>query len=76
MKLKLNDIDIRLLERIANITGCETGIEPDGYIDVDILLATMDELEDSYRTLEENYDNYREFVKDNYKQKSLAESYM
>lgn len=59
VKVRLNDTDINLLERVSDITGTETGIDEDGWIDVDLILNTLDELEDKYDDLEENYDNLR-----------------
>lgn len=58
VKVRLNDSDINLLERISDITGTATGIDEDGWIEVDLILEQLDELEDKYDDLEEEYDNY------------------
>ena len=75
-KIRLNDANIRLLERISDITGVETGIDKDGWIDVDYLFSALDDLEDCYEDLDDKFRDYIQDVDDNFKRKSLKESYM
>lgn len=76
MKIELKDRDITLLERIGEKTGTDYLWDTkDGYIDIEYLWNALSDLEDKYLKQEEDYMNYRDFVKDNYKQKTLEESY-
>lgn len=59
IKIRLNDADINLLERVSDITGTATGIDEDGWIDVDLILEQLDELEDKYADLYEDYRDLR-----------------
>ena len=75
IKVRLNDVNISLLERVSNITGTETGIDEDGWIEVDFILSALDELQDKYSELEDHYEDFKQDVKDNFKRKSLKESF-
>ena len=75
LKIRLNDIDIRLLERVSDITGTETGLDKDGWINIDYILATLDDLQDAYSDLEERFSDYVQDVDDNFRRKTLKESY-
>ena len=67
MKILLNDIDYRLIERVCEAIGEKINIDMDGYIEVDDILAILDSLEDTYKDLEMEYEEYKENVKENYK---------
>ena len=76
MKIQLQDWQVDLLERIGKKTGYEYLDEAkDNYLDVYYLWNALSDLESKYLDKEEEYERYREFVKDNYKQKTLEESY-
>lgn len=76
MKIELKERDISLLDRIGEKTGYDyLGVAKDGYLDIDYLWEALSNLEDKYLEKEESYENYREYVKDNYKQKTLEETY-
>ena len=75
IKVRLSDVNISLLERVSNITGTETGIDEDGWIDVDFILSALDELQDKYDDLEDHYEDFKQDVKDNFKRKTLKESF-
>ena len=75
IKVRLNDVDIRLLERVSDITGTETGIDRDGYIDLDLILSALDDLQDCYSDLEQRFSDYVQDVDDNFRRKTLKESY-
>lgn len=75
VKVRLNDVNISLFERVSNITGTETGIDKDGWIDVDTILSALDELTDKYDDLGDKLNDFKQDVNDNFKRKSLKESY-
>jgi hypothetical protein len=76
MKIELQDWQVDLLERIGEKTGYGYLDEAkDNYLDIYYLWNALSDLESKYLDKEESYENYREFVKDNYKQKTLEESY-
>ena len=67
MKIQLTEIDRRLLERISKIINEDAGIDEDNWVEIDTLLSILDSLEDSYKDLEFEYEEYKEKVLDNYK---------
>lgn len=67
MKIQLSDIDRRVLERVSKIINEDPGVDDSNWIEVDTLLAILDSLEDSYKELEYEFDDYKENVKENYK---------
>lgn len=75
MKIQLSEVDQRVIERVCNIILEETGIDNEGWIEVDDLLAILDSLEDSYKDLEDEYNEYKENVKDNYKPVGAGDNY-
>lgn len=76
MKIELNDKDRYLFERVSDVTGYSyLDYSDDGYIDIDFYKDALSDLWSKYFDLKESYDNYKEFVKDNYKQKTLEETY-
>lgn len=60
MKYKLSENDISMLERVSDKTGVSTGIEDEEWIEVDLLLETISELEDLYDDAMEDIDDYKE----------------
>lgn len=75
MKIQLSEIDQRVIERVCNIILEDTGIDNEGWIEVDDLLAILDSLEDSYKDLEDEYNEYKENIKDNYKPIGEGDNY-
>ena len=67
MKILLSDIDYRLIERVCKTLNEKTGIDMDGYIEVDTILSILDDLEDSYSDLKGTFEEYKEMIKENYK---------
>lgn len=63
MKYQLSDVDINMLERVCKKIRVSTGIDDDGYIEIDNLLGIIEELEDKYDEAEEDIEDY----KDNYR---------
>ena len=62
-KVQLSDVDRRLIERIDKLTNYHTDIDEDGYIDVSLILACLDDLETEYHRLDSEYDGFRESSK-------------
>lgn len=75
VKVQLSDVDRRILERVSDITGEDTGVDDYNWVEVDTLLAILDSLEDCYIDLKERYDDYHEKVKDNYKPIGEGDNY-
>lgn len=67
VKAQISDVDRRLLERISNITNEDPGVDDYNWVEVDTLLATLDSFEDKYNEIKNDYEEYKEKVKDNYK---------
>ena len=67
MKIQLTEIDRRLLERISEIINEDAGIDEDNWVEIDTLLAILDTLEDCYKDLKYEFDEYKVNVLDNYK---------
>lgn len=66
MKIQLNDIDRRLIERICEKTGYTTGIDEDGWVEVDTLLAHLDELDNEFIRIEERIEKLEETIRENH----------
>lgn len=60
MKYQLSDADIHMLERVSEKTGVATGIEDEEWIEVDLLLETISELENLYDDAMEDIEDYKE----------------
>jgi len=75
MKIQLSEIDQRVIERVCKIILESPGIDEEGWIEVEDLLAILDSLEDSYRDLEDEYNEYKENIKDNYKPIGEGDNY-
>ena len=75
MKIQLSEIDQRVIERVCKIILESPGIDEEGWIEVEDLLAILDSLEDSYRDLEDEYNEYKENIKDNYKPVGEGDNY-
>ena len=67
IKVQLNEINKRLIERVCEDIDEQTGIDADYWIDVDDILSIMDSLEDKYKDIEEQHEEYKEHVLQNYK---------
>jgi len=72
---ELSESNREWLEHAQKITDTDYEIGNDNYISVDNLINVIIDLVTEYERLDEKYQNYKEFVKDNYKQKTLEESY-
>lgn len=66
-KIQISDIDRRVLERVSKITGEDPGVDDYNWVEADTLLATLDSFEDKYNEIKNDYEEYKEKVKDNYK---------
>lgn len=75
MKIQLSEVDQRIVERVCNIILEDTGIDNEGWIEVEDLLAILDSLEDSYKDLEDEYNDYKEHIKENYKPLGEGDDY-
>lgn len=67
MKIQLSEIDRRMIERVCDDIFEETGIDENNWIEVDDLLAILDSLEDKFKDLKDELDEYKENVKNNFK---------
>ena len=75
MKIQLSEIDRRLIKRVCNDILEETGIDQDNWIEVKDILAILDSLEDTYKDLEDKYNELQENIKDNYKPCSVNDNH-
>ena len=75
MKIQLSDIDRRVLERVSKIINEDPGIDDSNWVEVDTLLAILDSLEDSYKELKYEFEDYKENIKDNYKPIGEGDNY-
>lgn len=75
IKIQLNEINKRLIERVCNVLEEQTGIDADNWIDVDDILSTLDSLEDKYQDLAYDYDEYKEHVLQHYKPIAEGDNY-
>lgn len=75
IKYELSENEKEWLKHAEEITDTNYEIGNDNYISVENLINTIIDLVTEYERLEEQHDSYKEFVKDNYKQKTLEESY-
>lgn len=75
MKKELSEIDTRLIHRVDDIIGEETYIDIDGYVDVDDLLSMLDSLEDKYKDLESEFEEYKLDIKENYKRCDINDNH-
>ena len=67
MKIQLSEVDYNLINRVCSLLNQETGIDDFNYIEVDTILAILDDLESKYKELEWDYEEYKEKIEDNYK---------
>ena len=75
MKIQLSEIDQRIIERVCKIILEQTGIDEDGWIEVEDILAILDSLEDSYKDLEIEFDSYKTKIEENYKPIGEGDNY-
>lgn len=75
MKIQLSDIDRRVLERVSKIINEDPGMDDENWVEVDTLLAILDSLEDSYKELKYEFEDYKENIKDNYKPIGEGDNY-
>lgn len=64
MKVELKDIDINLIENVCEKCGTKPEIDDDGYIEVDTILAILDELDEKCIELEERIEGLEESIRD------------
>lgn len=69
IKVRLNEANIRLLERVSDITNTESGVDQDGWIDVDYILSALDDITDMYEDTEDRFQDYVRNVDENYIEK-------
>lgn len=60
-----SDYDIKLIDKAENIVGKIK--DEDGYISFDKLMDALDSLVDKYEGLQEEFEEYKDYVKENYK---------
>lgn len=75
MKIQLNEVDRRLIERINEKIQVSTYIDDDDYIEVNDLLALLDDLDDAYNDLSFQYEEYKLNVEENYKPIGEGDNY-
>lgn len=63
IKVQLTDSQVSLLEEISDITGVETGVQEENWIEVWCLIQTLDDLLSEYRDIEEENEDYAENYK-------------
>ena len=67
IKVQLNDVNRRLIERVCDDVEEQTGVDVDNWIDVDDILAILDSLEDKYSDTLDEFKEYKEHILQNYK---------
>lgn len=76
MKIQLTDVDRRIIERVCEKINVSVSIDDDNWIEVDSILALLDDLDDAYNDLSYEFDEYKEHIKDNYKPIGAGDNYM
>ena len=69
MKYHLEDSDISMIDRVSNITDTQYLFNDKDYIEVDTLLDIISDLEDKYISLQEEQEEYKEKIKNEYEPK-------
>lgn len=67
MKIQLSDVDRRIIERVCEKINVSVSIDDDNWIEVDSILALLDDLDDAYNDVTYEYDEYKEHIKETYK---------
>jgi len=67
MKIQISEIDRRIIEKVCEKINVSVDIDGDNWIEIDSILALLDDLEDAYNDLSYEYEEHIEKVKDNYK---------
>ena len=71
---KLDKEELEIIKNISKLTMTDYGISGD-FIPVDSWKNLAEDLLYEFDKLQEEFDDYKEFVKDNYKQKTNEEIY-
>ena len=69
---KLNSNEFEAVKRIEKITGCDYELLGD-FIPTECLIESARDMLVYYEKLQEEFEDYKQFVKDNYKQLTDAE---
>lgn len=75
MKIQLSEVDRRIIERICEKIGVSVDIDGDDWIEVDSILALLDDLDDAYNDISDEYEAYKEKIDDNYKPSDVNDNW-
>lgn len=64
MKIQLTEIDRRIIERVCEKINVSVSIDEENWIEVDSILALLDDLGDAYSDLSYEFEDYREHIKE------------
>lgn len=64
MKIQLTEIDRRIIERVCEKINVSVSIDEDNWIEVDSILALLDDLGDAYSDLSYEFEDYKERIKE------------
>ena len=68
MKYKLSKRDMNLIEEVAEKTCVDYDVDKDGFIEVDNLMALIEDLKDVYDKLEDKFIEYDEQINEDYRE--------